>query len=214
LLHIDGSPASSATSARGRAWRAQIAEAALDAAAATGLALRFTLEPGRCVDLDTVTEVALAGLRDAGVLPRGLRCLDVILATRIDAEPPGLVARFVEAAQLASITPPGPVLLDAPGATLPRTITEKRVWRGRLAEAWTGRDLLDCLAWADVAFTTRGSLAGPLEPTLDALEPVLGRDPRAGRQGFFPNDHLLHWLRVRRAGAGDPPVHLRLGTCS
>ncbi len=64
--------------------------------------------------------------------------------------------------------------------------------------------------WADVALHGGGSLLGPLEVTLDALEPVLGRDPR-GRdwQEFFPNDHVIGWLRVRachaRAGAAPGP---------
>ncbi|MDQ3276200.1 MAG: hypothetical protein M3Q39_14545, partial [Actinomycetota bacterium] len=59
----------------------------------------------------------------------------------------------------------------------------------------------------------RGWLAaGPLEVVLDALEPVLGRDPRGRQwQAFFPNDHRVVWLRVLRAADG-PAVRLRLGT--
>ncbi|MDP9405978.1 MAG: hypothetical protein M3O86_05160, partial [Actinomycetota bacterium] len=64
---------------------------------------------------------------------------------------------------------------------------------------------------ADVALCSAGALLSPLEVVLDALEPVLGRDQR-GRdwQEFFPNDHVVTWLRVRRVARG-PALTLRLG---
>ena len=101
--------------------------------------------------------------------------------------------------------------LDVRAAAVPRSDrAAKREWRAAIAAAWDGRDHVDADAFADVTFASRSSLLGPLEMVLDALEPVLGRDPR-GRtwQEFFPNDHRILWLRVRRGG--DAPVRLRLG---
>jgi hypothetical protein len=210
-VEIQGWPAGSGSSSRGRAWRARVANAAAGMGPASGVALRFTLEPTRWVDLDTLTEVAVAGLRDAGVVPRGLRGLDALLAIRTDGEPPGLVVSLVEAPEVAALVPPGPGLLDVVGYALPRRMPQKRAWRAQLATAWAGRPVLEGAVWADVDLAS-GSLLGPLEPTLDALEPVLGRDPRARPwQEFFPNDHHIVWLRVCRAPLGVPPVRLRLG---
>lgn len=210
-IWIEGSPAGSTSSVRGREWRQRVAAAAAGASPTTGVGLEFTLEPGRWIDLDTVAEVAVAGLRDGGAVTRGLRGLDALLATRRDQNSPGLEVVLTEAKALRSVPPPGPALLEVAGPTLPRAKPDKRVWRGRLAEGWGAQPILEQPVWADVAFGTRGSLLGPLEPTLDALEPVLGRDPRGGRQEFFPHDDRIVWLRVRRAPLDAPPVRLWLG---
>jgi hypothetical protein len=85
-----------------------------------------------------------------------------------------------------------------------------RAWRRRIAEQWRDAEILTGDVWADVALGGSGSLLGPLEVVLDALEPVLGRDPRGrGWQEFFPNDHRIVWLRVRRVAK--PALRLRLG---
>jgi hypothetical protein len=138
----------------------------------------------------------------------------VLLATRTDGHPPGLRVAFAEADELAAVDPPGPAAIAVAGEALPRAAAQKRAWRDRIAAAWGAQTPLADEVWAEVAFATAGSIAGPLEPALDALEPVLGRDPRGGRQEFFPNDHLIVWLRVCRAAPGAPPVRLRLGACS
>ncbi|MBA2528625.1 MAG: hypothetical protein H0V19_01465, partial [Euzebyales bacterium] len=87
----------------------------------------------------------------------------------------------------------------------------KAAWRDAVAATWARRPVLAGDVWADVALRVGGSLLGPLEVVLDGLEPVLGRDPR-GRdwQDFFPNDHLVNWLRVTRSTRG-PALRLTLG---
>jgi hypothetical protein len=199
------------------AWRRRVAEAVPAHARAlrggSGLALAFTVRPRQFVDLDTLAENALAGLRDAAVLQRGLPGLDAVLATKAEGSATGLHLRAAPAGELAASAPPGPAALDAVGVRLPGTGREgKRAWREALAAAWAGAPTLDGPVWAEVVLGVRGSLLTPLEPVLDALEPVLGRDPR-GRdwQEFFPADDRITWLRVRRGAEGDPPVRLRLG---
>lgn len=200
----------------GASWREQVARAAAGALApAEGLHLRFALRPGQFVDLDTLAQTAVAGMRDGGVYPRGLPGLDALVAEkRDDGAPTGLEVQGRSAAALAGIEVPGPVALDAAAEDLPgATRGGKAAWRAVIAASWGGAAPLDAPeVWADVALRVPGSVLAPLEPILDALEPALGRDPR-GRdwQEFFPNDHRITWLRVRRVGPGEPRLRLVLG---
>jgi hypothetical protein len=167
-----------------------------------GLDLAFALRPGHWVDLDTLTETALAGLRDGGVLPRGLAGLDGILATKAFGEDPGLEVWVRAAATLRSQPRPGPLLLEVtgPAMTSAPDRAAKRAWRALVADAWGARPTPPGDVWVEVVRAGAGSLTRGLEGLLDALEPVLGRDPR-GRpwQEFFPNDDRIVWLRVARA---------------
>lgn len=197
-------------------WRARVADAACgQRPAGDGLVLHFTVRPRQFVDLDTLVQTALAGLRDAGVYRRGFPGLDVILAAKAIGPETGLRTESAEAAVIAGREPPGPMLLDVHAAALPGSGREgKRAWREAIGAAWGSRATVPGEAWADVALRVSGSVLGPLEPILDALEPALGRDPR-GRswQEFFPADDRITWLRVRREQAADAPVlGLRLGT--
>ena len=215
---VDGSPYGPQRGIREGTWRSKVADAAAGQPTASGLILEFVLAPGRWVDLDTLTETAVAGLRDAGMYARGLAGLDAVLATKRFGQHPGLRVWPTTRERIASRPPPGPVLLevahDQPvhaGAT-----AAKRRWRDAIAASWTHARVLDCPVWADVEVGTARSLLGPLEPVLDALEPCLGRDPRGQpRQEFFPNDDLITWLRVRRGRSdGTPAIALRLGPSS
>lgn len=195
-------------------WRRAVSGAAAGAPVADGLSLAFTLPTARWVDLDTLVESTLAGLRDAGACRRGYAGLDAVVATRGDGHDPGVVIRTGAAATLLRRRPPGRIGLDATGARLTRSGDReaKRAWRAQVASAWGERPPLAGPVWADLQLRVDGSLLGPLEPALDALEPVLGRDPR-GRpwQEFFPNDHLIRWLRVRRASTLRSTLRLHLG---
>lgn len=195
-------------------WRRAVADAAAGEPVAGGVLLAFTLPDARWVDLDTLVESTLAGLRDAGACQRGYAGLDVVVATRGDGPDPGVVIRTAPAATLQRRRPPGRVALDTSGARLPRSGDRegKRAWRGQVAAAWGERPPLAGPVWADLHLRVDGSVLGPLEPALDALEPVLGRDARGRRwQEFFPNDHLVRWLRVRRSPALSAALRLRLG---
>ena len=169
------------------------------------------LRPGKWVDLDTLTESTLRGLRDAGAVAPRYGGLDMIVATKRFGSPTGVTARRATAEERSGPAP-GSAEIDAHDDVVPRpgNAAAKRAWREVLAAAWAQRPALSGDVWADVSFAIDGSLLGPLEVVLDALEPVLGRDPR-GRtwQEFFPNDDRIVWLRVRRRDG--PAVQLRLG---
>lgn len=194
------------------AWRRDIATAAAGLQIGSALQLEFVLPPAKWVDLDTITESTARGLRDAGALAAAYRGLDAIVATKRFGERSGV--RIVDApAVTVSQPPPGAVAVRASDALVPRPGNRdaKRAWRAVLADAWGNHPPLTGEVWAEVTFAVAGSLFGPLEVVLDALEPVLGRDPR-GRswQEFFPNDDRIRWLRVRRDVTG-PAVALQLG---
>lgn len=197
-----------------RAWRRDVAEhaAAAPAAPASGIVLGFTLPPAAWVDVDTLAENTLAALRDAGALAPRFAGLDAIIATKTVGSSPGATVAFAQAEALQRRRPPGVVACDVTWDRTPRAgdRAQKAAWRARIAEHWADRPILTGAVWADVALGVAGSLLGPVEVVVDALEPVLGRDPR-GRdwQEFFPNDHHIVWLRVRRVRT--PALHLRLG---
>lgn len=206
-LAISGRPTGAPT------WRQHVAaQAATVAGGASGLELAFTLPPTAWVDVDTLVENTLAGLRDAGALAPRYAGLDALVATKSVGEVTGALVQLVDATTVQRRRPPGRVELEVSSPRMPRAAdrAQKRAWRERIAEQWRPRPQLVDDVWADVALGVRGSLLGPLEVVLDALEPVLGRDAR-GRdwQEFFPNDHRVLWLRVSRQAASG--VRLRLG---
>ena len=203
---VAGSPTGAA------AWRRTVAEAARNRSVGSGFTVAFFLRQGRWVDLDTLTETTAQGLRDAGALQARYAGLDAVVATKAFGDHPGAIITPLAAAGLAH-PPPGPPLFTASDAVVPRPGNRdaKRAWRALIAAAWGRSGPLEGACWADVELGVPGSLFGPLEVVLDALEPVLGRDPR-GRdwQEFFPNDDRIQWLRVRR-NAAVAGVTLRMG---
>ena len=208
VLSVAGRPTGAAP------WRRQVA-AATDTwspASTAGLVLDFHLKPGSWVDLDTLAENTLAGLRDAGMLAAGFRGLHAFLATKDFGAVPGVTVRAAAPARLGALPAPGPAEADVASGVAPRPADRatKRAWRASLASQWGERPALSGAVWADVSLGGTRSLLGSLEVVLDGLEPVLGRDPRGRNwQEFFPNDHLIRWLRVRREP--EPGVRLRLG---
>jgi len=211
---VFGRPAAAVRRDADRRWRAGVARAGARLAPARGLVLDFTVAPGRFVDLDSLVEVVVAGLRDGGALGARLADLDVVVATRRDGPVGGVGIAVADAVALAAAPPPGPVAVAvvAPDVPRPGRRDAKRALRDRLAADWGGRAPLPGPVWADLSLAGPGSLLTPMEPAIDTLEPVLGRDPRGQpRQEFFPNDHVITWLRVRRTVRGDPPVALSVG---
>lgn len=206
---IAGRPAAALRSAADRAWRSTVAEALGGLAGVRGVKLDFTLAPRRWVDLDSLVEVAVAGLRDAGVTP-----LDALVATKREGPVSGLTVAKVDPVRLAAAPPPGPpaVTVEAAEMPLPGRREAKRALRDRLAAVWNHRPLVEGEVWADVAIATSGALLPAMEPALDTLEPVLGRDPRGQpRQEFFPYDDRITWLRVHRTPPDSPPLVLTVG---
>jgi hypothetical protein len=194
-------------------WRQQVARLASPRPVApSGVELSFTLPVSAWVDLDTLAENTLAGLRDAGALPARYAGLDALIATKQTGPAPGASVVLTGAGRLRRRRPPGTVECEVATNAVPRPGNRagKRSWRDKIAAAWGAKEPLTGDVWADVDLGVSGSLLGPLEVVVDALEPVLGRDPR-GRawQEFFPNDHRITWLRVRRTAPGG--LRLRLG---
>lgn len=211
VVRVDGRAAATDRSVAGRAWRAAVAVAANGLGLVPGVRLQFTLTPGRWVDLDSLVEVAVAGLRDAGIVDR--RNLDALVATKSEGDVPGLCLECMNPQVLAAQAPPGPRTLEVavPDVPRPGRTAAKRALRTTLAEAHGPRPPLTGPVWADVALRGPGSLLGPMEPVLDTLEPVLGRDPRGQpRQEFFPNDDRIVWLRLTRSESG-PALRLAVG---
>jgi len=209
---IEGRPAAAQRRAHEREWRVRLA--AIRLPPTRELRLDFVLAPGRWVDLDSVAEVAMAGLREGGTLGPRLATLDALLATKREGEATGVTVTTAEPGTLARLPRPGEqaVAVTAERLPLPGDKAAKRALRTALAEAWGGRAALEGPVWAEVALTTGGSLLAALEPALDTLEPVLGRDPRGQpRQEFFPNDDCIVWLRVLRAAPPRPPLRLAVG---
>ena len=209
-VRVDRPPAASARSATGRAFRGAVAAAAEPLGHPRALRLDFTLDPRRFVDLDSLVELTLGGLRDGGALARRLTGLEVVLATRREGAP-GVRVRAAEPRALVAEPVPGPVAVDVRSGARPAGSHGKRSLRALVAEQRSAGPALAGDVWAEVRVADSRALTSGLEATLDTLEPVLGRDPRGQpRQEFFPNDHRITWLRVARVAAG-PPLRLRLG---
>ena len=209
---IQGRPAAAQRRPHERDWRALLASTGLPAA--REVRLDFVLAPGRWVDLDSVTEVAVAGLRDGGTLGPRLATLDALLAGKQEGEPTGVTVTTAEPGTLAALPRPGEeaVAVHAERLPLPGDRSARRALRTLLAQAWGAVGPLDGPVWAEVTVTTSGSLLAALEPALDTLEPVLGRDPRGQpRQEFFPRDDRIVWLRVLRSAPPHPALRLAVG---
>lgn len=191
-----------------RAWRSHVAAELGGWDAGPAVRLDFVIAPSHWVDLDTLAHTTLQGLRDAGALRPRFAGLEELTATKRHGEPLG-----VRIAAAKAPKPPAESLMEAAAPVVPRVgdRDSKRAWRDVLSAAWGERPPLTTQVWVELSLPVRGALPARVEVVLDALEPVLGRDPRGrARQEFFPNDDRIVWLRVRRAASG-PPRRLRLG---
>ena len=215
VVQVTGRIPASVRTDRDRAQLAGLASA-LRALPDTLEAIRVDIgvEPARFVDLDSLLEVVVRGLRVAGRLPAGARQLVGVIATRSPADAPRVAVAAVAGVEVADLPPPGPVAAEVTTSRPPRPAVrnDRRALRDKLAREWGDRGVLDGPVWAEMQLSGQGSLLTPMEPTLDALEPVLGRDPRGQpRQEFFPADDRIVWLRLARVEPGPVALRLRLG---
>ncbi len=183
---------------REKRWRASVCRAAGGLGPGREVTLRFTLSPGREVDLDNLVRVAVAGLRDAGVFRHGFTDLEHLVALKSFSGPIGLGIRLA-AAPLPETGSGGLVASYTIPPSDPTT-TWKRAWTAEVSRAWAGKPLARPSAVA-IEVGSRRSLPGLMKPIIDGLQPYLGRDPR-GRYEFCPNDHLIEQLALRRGGGG------------
>lgn len=89
---VEGSPQAAENPPHDARWRLTIASAMGGRKpGVTEVGLDFELEPGRVrIDLDNMVRLALDGLRDAGVVARGLVGVERIVATKRPRAVPGL----------------------------------------------------------------------------------------------------------------------------
>jgi hypothetical protein len=209
MIEIAGSPIGGENPPHDRLWRNQVADQCHGLAPTRAVSLSFRLEPHRRVDLDNLVRPALAGLRDAGVFARGFTTLDLIVATKVIALPPGLLVETDEKAVLRSArSRPGTAVLCATSERMPRDEDRrsKAAWRRCVSDAFDGEPL-ERPCWIEIATNATRSLEALMKPVIDGLEPLLGRDPR-GRLEFVPNDDKVAHLTVRRQD--DLPVALAM----
>lgn len=89
---VEGSPQAAENPPHDARWRLVIASAMRGCRpGVTEVGLDFELEPERVrIDLDNMVRLALEGLRDAGVVARGLVGIERIVATKRSRAVPGL----------------------------------------------------------------------------------------------------------------------------
>lgn len=193
---------------REQAWRERVATEAkrLGVTNVSAVSLAFTLEHGRRVDVDNLARPALAGLRDAGWFTRGYKTLDRLVVTKVHADDVGVEI-------LPTAAPPDldrevdVQMLSKNMIPLEGKHDIKRIWREAVRDTWP-KSPMDAPVELQLGFRTKLSLIDLIKPNIDALEPVLGRDPR-GRLEFCPLDDKITRLTVWRI-SGDFALIVRI----
>jgi hypothetical protein len=214
---VAGSPSAAENPPRDAIWRRAVADAVRGRTRAATVTLDFRLEPHRWrIDIDNLTRLALDGLRDGGLIERGLGSLWLLEAHKEASAQPGLDVTWTDMTWLLAGHPlqadslPGSIALDIEVGTIPREgkVDEKRAWRMAVQNKWRDPPVADPV-FVDIWVRTGGSLAATLKPVIDGLDAFLGRDPR-GRLEFCPNDDRVIWLRIVRVVDG-PALRVRAG---
>jgi hypothetical protein len=207
---VDGSPSAAENPPHDRRWREAIASTAAGQGPCAEVQVDFFLQRGRVlIDLDNLVRLAMDGIRDAGILRRGLAGLNTIAASKRVAPPLGL---GITLGDLDTPAEPVDVLqateLVAEASDIPREGNHamKLAWRERVRAAWPG-PVRSGPVGLDIVARTDGSLGAILKPVIDGLEPYLGRGT-VGRGEFRPLDERIVLLRVRRDA--QLPVALRI----
>ena len=208
---VEGSPQAAENPPHNARWRLAIASAMRGFRPdVTEVGLDFELEPGRVrIDLDNMVRLALDGLRDAGVVARGLVGVERIVATKRVRTEPGLGISLAWNALPDDDDPfGGGADLVAASTTVPRedAPSEKLAWRDAVAGVW-GRPPVTKAVGVDITVTKVSSLAAMLKPVVDGLELYLGQEP-LGRGTLRPRDEQMTWLRISRVPG--LPVGLRV----
>ena len=198
---VEGSPQAAENPPHDARWRLAIASAMGGfRPGATEVGFDFELEPGRVrIDLDNMVRLALDGLRDAGVVARGLVGVERIVATKRPRTVPGLGISLVWNVLPDDDDPlAGGADLVATGDTVPRdeSPSEKLAWRDAIAAAWSRPPVTKAVG-VDISVAKATSLAAMLKPVIDGLEPYLGQEP-LGRGTLRPRDDQVVWLRISR----------------
>ena len=208
---VEGSPQAAENPPHDARWRLAIASAMRGfRPGATEVGFDFELEPGRVrIDLDNMVRLALDGLRDAGVVARGLVGVERIVATKRPRTVPGLGISLAWNAMPGDDDPfDGDADLVAASITVPseESPAGKLAWRDAISAAWSRPPVTKAVG-VDISVTRTTSLAAMLKPVIDGLEPYLGKEP-LGRGTLRPRDDQVVWLRISRIPG--LPVGLRV----
>ena len=211
---VEGSPQAAENPPHDARWRLVIASAMRGRPpGVTEVGLDFELEPGRVrIDLDTMVRLALDGLRDAGVVARGLVGVERIVATKRPRTVPGLGISLVWDATPDDDDPfAGDADLVATSDTVPAegSLSETLAWRDTIAAAWDRPPVTNPVG-VDIAVAKATSLAAMLKPVIDGLEPYLGQEP-LGRGTLRPRDDQVVWLRISRIPGLPSGLRVRAG---
>jgi hypothetical protein len=211
---VEGSPQAAENPPHDAQWRLVIASAMRGRRPGVSeIGLDFELEPGRVrIDLDNMVRLALDGLRDAGVVARGLVGVERIVATKRPRTVPGLGISLAWNEVPDDDDPfDGGADLVAMSDAVPREESpfEKLAWRDAVAAQW-GRPPVTKAVGVDIAVTKATSLAAMLKPIIDGLEPYLGQE-KLGKGTLRPYDEQVSWLRISRAPGLTVGLRVRAG---
>lgn len=214
FTRVEGSPQAAENAPHDARWRLAIASAMRGVRpGATEVGFDFDLEPGRVrIDLDNMVRLAIDGLRDAGVVARGLVGMERIVATKRPRTVPGLGISLAWNALPDDDDPfAGGADLVATSATVPReeSPSEKLAWRDAIAAVWSHPPITKAVG-VDITVTKATSLAAMLKPVIDGLEPYLGQEP-LGRGTLRPRDEQVIWLRISRVPGLGAGLRIRVG---
>ncbi|MQB02500.1 MAG: hypothetical protein GEU78_20230, partial [Actinobacteria bacterium] len=107
MVWIPGRPAAALRREHERSWRRAVATRAGTLGPARRVWLDFVLVADRWVDLDSLVEVAIAGLRDGGGMAPRLATLEALIARRLDGDSQGLTVRVADPDALRAAPRPG-----------------------------------------------------------------------------------------------------------
>ncbi len=211
---VEGSPQAAEIPPHDARWRLAVASAMRGfRPGATEVGFDFELEPGRVrIDLDNMVRLALDGLRDAGIVARGLVGVERIVATKRPRTVPGLGISLAWNAVPNDDDPfDGGSDLVATSDAVPReeSPSEKLAWRDSIAAVWTRSPVTKAVG-VDIAVTKGTALAAMLKPVIDGLEPYLGQEP-LGRGTLRPRDEQVTWLRISRVPGLAAGLRIRAG---
>jgi hypothetical protein len=179
----------------------------------TEVGLDFELEPRRVrIDLDNMVRLALDGLRDAGVIARGLAGVERIVATKRALTVPGLGISLAWNATPHDDDPFGgeaDFLVASDNMPREESLSEKLAWREAVATVWSRPPVTKAVG-VDIAVAKTTSLAAMLKPIIDGLEPYLGQE-LLGRGTLRPRDDQVVWLRISRIPGLPVALRVRAG---
>jgi len=202
FLLVEGSPQAAENPPHDAGWRLAIASAMRGVRpGATEVGFDFELEPGQDhLALDAMVTLAFEGLRDAGVVGRGVVGVERIVATKRSRTVPGLGISLAWNAMPHDDDPfDGGADLVATSDILPReeAASDALAWGAVVHAAWS-RPPVEKKVGVDIAREATSSLAATMRNIIEGLKPYAGRDQ-------------VTWLRISRVPRLPVALRIRAG---